>query len=46
MSVAADARTRRPQATGCDEDFEFVFALDLILDAVARLHDHGWQSPS
>ncbi|GAA4891833.1 TetR/AcrR family transcriptional regulator C-terminal domain-containing protein [Tessaracoccus lubricantis] len=33
-------------ATGspCDEDFEFEFALDLILDGVARLHDRGWRS--
>lgn len=44
MAVAADARRRRPEATGCDEDFEFVFALDLILDAAERLHRAGWSS--
>ena len=44
LAVAAQARRRRPDATGCDEDFEFGFALDLILAAVARLHDAGWAS--
>ncbi|WP_136518657.1 TetR/AcrR family transcriptional regulator [Cellulomonas telluris] len=29
---------------GCDEDFEFVFALDLLLDGAARLHRAGWVS--
>ncbi len=29
---------------GCDEQFEFEFALDLILDAVERLHRAGWRS--
>jgi len=27
---------------GCDDDFEFAFALDLILDGAARLHESGW----
>jgi len=27
---------------GCDEDFEFVFALDLLLDAAERLRRSGW----
>ncbi|WP_076260052.1 TetR/AcrR family transcriptional regulator [Intrasporangium flavum] len=44
LAVAADARARRPGATSCDEDFEFAFALDVLLDAVARLHRAGWQS--
>ncbi|MFZ2504265.1 MAG: TetR/AcrR family transcriptional regulator [Nocardioides sp.] len=44
LAVAADARGRRPEATGCDEEFEFAFALDLILDGVARLHRAGWNS--
>ncbi|MFC7465470.1 TetR/AcrR family transcriptional regulator [Brachybacterium sp. GCM10030252] len=30
---------------GCDEQFEFEFALDLLLDAVERLRDAGWSSP-
>lgn len=44
MSIATDARERRPGATGCDEDFEFDFALDAILDAVARLRRSRWVS--
>ncbi|TDC72972.1 TetR family transcriptional regulator [Micromonospora sp. KC606] len=27
---------------GCDDQFEFEFALDLLLDGLARLHQHGW----
>jgi len=26
----------------CDEDAEFAFALDLLLDGIARLHEQGW----
>lgn len=44
MAITADATARRPDATGCDEDFEFGFALDLILDAVERLREQGWSS--
>ncbi|MGY1778710.1 TetR/AcrR family transcriptional regulator C-terminal domain-containing protein [Geodermatophilus sp. SYSU D01036] len=29
---------------GCDEDFEFAFALDLLLDGAERLHARGWRS--
>ena len=29
---------------GCDEDFEFAFALDLLLDGAGRLHRRGWSS--
>jgi AcrR family transcriptional regulator len=29
---------------GCDEQFEFEFALDLLLDGFQRLHDTGWTS--
>lgn len=46
VAVAADAAARRPGAVSCDEDFEFGFALDLILDAVERLHTAGWSSPT
>jgi AcrR family transcriptional regulator len=45
LAIAADARARRPGATGCDEDFEFTFALDLLLDVIARLRRSGWESP-
>jgi AcrR family transcriptional regulator len=29
---------------GCDEQFEFEFALDLLLDGAERLHRRGWNS--
>ena len=29
---------------GCDDQFEFEFALDLMLDGFARLHERGWSS--
>jgi AcrR family transcriptional regulator len=29
---------------GCDEQFEFEFALDLLLDGFERLRDQGWAS--
>lgn len=45
LAVAADATARRPAATGCDEEFEFGFALGMILDGIARLHAAGWSSP-
>lgn len=44
VAIAADAAARRPGATGCDEDFEFAFALDVLLDGIGRLHDAGWSS--
>jgi hypothetical protein len=28
---------------GCDEDFEFEFALDLLLDGAERLRRRGWR---
>ena len=31
---------------GCDDQFEFEFALDLLLDGFERLHEQGWSSPS
>ncbi len=30
---------------GCDEDYEFMFALDLLLDGAERLRDQQWRSP-
>ncbi|MFE0464038.1 hypothetical protein ACFW1A_32765 [Kitasatospora sp. NPDC058965] len=29
---------------GCDDQFEFEFALDLLLDGFERLHRQGWTS--
>ena len=31
-------------AHGCDDQFEFEFALDLLLDGFERMHDAGWTS--
>ncbi|GAA1775691.1 TetR/AcrR family transcriptional regulator [Nostocoides vanveenii] len=45
LAIATDARARRPDATGCDEDFEFDFALGVILDAAERLRRGRWSSP-
>lgn len=44
LSIAADAHARRPDASTCDEDFEFAFALDVLLDGIARLKRSGWTS--
>jgi AcrR family transcriptional regulator len=32
--------------TGCDDQFEFEFTLDLLLDGVERLHLQGWNPPA
>ncbi|MGW1062751.1 TetR/AcrR family transcriptional regulator, partial [Micromonospora rubida] len=29
---------------GCDDQFEFEFALDLLLDGIERLRRQGWTS--
>ncbi len=42
-AIALDAATRNPLG-GCDEQFEFEFTLDLLLESVARLHVAGWAS--
>jgi AcrR family transcriptional regulator len=31
-------------SSGCNEQFEFEFALDLLLDAAERLREQGWRS--
>ncbi|MGW6842466.1 TetR/AcrR family transcriptional regulator C-terminal domain-containing protein [Streptomyces sp. NPDC054958] len=41
-AVAHDRRTVVGQ--GCDDQFEFEFALDLLLDGFERLHGQGWTS--
>lgn len=45
IAITTDAQRRRPDAAGCDEDFEFDFALDVILSGVARLRRSRWSSP-
>jgi AcrR family transcriptional regulator len=47
VAIALDASGGDLAAIGtsCDEQFEFEFTLDLLLDAFERLHDAGWTSP-
>lgn len=45
ISLASGGGSMDGIAGSCDEQFEFEFALDLLLDAVARLHRSGWVSP-
>jgi hypothetical protein len=33
-----------PTGRGCDEQFEFEFALDILLDGFERLRQQGWTS--
>lgn len=42
-AIAIDTATRHPLGA-CDEQFEFEFTLDLLLEAFARLHSVGWSS--
>ncbi|WP_255513394.1 TetR/AcrR family transcriptional regulator [Homoserinibacter sp. GY 40078] len=42
-AIALDTATRNPSGA-CDEQDEFEFTLDLLLDAFARLRDAGWAS--
>lgn len=44
LAIAADAARRRPGATSCDEDFEFGFALDVMLDGLEQAHASRWSS--
>jgi len=43
FAIAADAAARNPSGA-CDDQSEFEFTLDLLLDAFERLHDAGWRS--
>jgi AcrR family transcriptional regulator len=43
FAIAADAATRNPSGA-CDDQSEFEFTLDLLLDAFERLHQSGWVS--
>jgi AcrR family transcriptional regulator len=46
LQVAAAARHDEGSVVGpgCDDQFEFEFALDLLLDGFERLHQRGWTS--
>lgn len=43
VAIAADSAVRNPGGA-CDSDAEFTFTLDLLLDAIERLHEAGWVS--
>ena len=45
-AVAAIRRHEQPSVigSGCGDQFEFEFALDIVLDGLERLHRQGWSS--
>jgi Tetracyclin repressor-like, C-terminal domain len=44
MATAASHDEGTTVGGGCDDQFEFEFTLDLMLDGVERLHQRGWTS--
>ena len=44
MATAASHDEGSTVGGGCDDQFEFEFALDLLLDGFERLHQQGWTS--
>lgn len=44
MAAAQFHDTGSAVGRGCDDQFEFEFALDLLLDGFERLHRQGWSS--
>ncbi|BBH71797.1 TetR family transcriptional regulator [Actinoplanes sp. OR16] len=42
MAVTAAHETGSVVGAGCDDQFEFEFALDLLLDGLERLHQQNW----
>ena len=44
IATAATGGDLSAVGRGCDEQFEFEFALDLLLDGAERLHRRGWRS--
>jgi hypothetical protein len=42
LATAAAHRDDSIVGSGCDDQFEFEFALDLLLDGIERLHRRGW----
>ncbi|MFI2664720.1 TetR/AcrR family transcriptional regulator [Micromonospora carbonacea] len=44
IATAATGGDLAAVGQGCDEQFEFEFALDLLLDGAERLHRAGWRS--
>lgn len=44
IAMAASHDDESVVGQGCDDRFEFEFALDLLLDGIERLHQQGWTS--
>lgn len=44
MALASAHEGGSVVGSGCDDQFEFEFALDLLLDGFDRLHEQGWTS--
>jgi AcrR family transcriptional regulator len=44
MATTANHDTESVVGHGCDDEFEFEFALDLLLDGFDRLREQGWSS--
>lgn len=45
IAVAATRGDLSGVGRGCDDEFEFAFGLDLVLDGAERLHRGDWSSP-
>ncbi|MGV9214096.1 TetR/AcrR family transcriptional regulator [Micromonospora sp. RB23] len=45
IATAASHDDESVVGQGCDDQFEFEFALDLLLDGIERLHEQGWTAP-
>ncbi|AWB89751.1 TetR/AcrR family transcriptional regulator C-terminal domain-containing protein [Salinibacterium hongtaonis] len=43
-AIVRMATTAPHAGAACDDDAEFVFAIDLLIDGFARLHERGWES--
>ncbi|MET8154511.1 TetR/AcrR family transcriptional regulator C-terminal domain-containing protein [Actinoplanes sp. NPDC049668] len=46
MALAAAHEDASIVGSGCDDQFEFEFALEVLLDGFERLHERGWTSLS
>jgi len=46
MATAGSNDEESAAAAGCDAQFEFEFALDVLLDGFERLHQQGWSRSS
>lgn len=44
IATAASRTSGSMAGGGCDEQFEFEFALDVLLEGIERMHEQGWIS--